>query len=139
LLDLDSEISLLEGVDVEQIMTKNVITLPSTLTVSQFFQKIAEHHHTGFPVIDETGKVIGVITLQDAMKIAEEKRNNVSIGEICTKRLIIIYPDKSVAEALEKMEKHEVGRLLVFNKTEHKLVGILTRSDIMHLIKIIYG
>jgi predicted transcriptional regulator len=73
------------------------------------------------------------------MKIAEEKRNNVSIGEICTKRLIIIYPDKSVAEALEKMEKHEVGRLLVFNKTEHKLVGILTRSDIMHLIKIIYG
>jgi predicted transcriptional regulator len=34
------------------------------------------------------------------------------------------------------MEKHEVGRLLVFDKTEHKLVGILTRSDIMHLIKI---
>jgi len=117
-------------------MTKNVITLPSTLTVSQFFQKIAEHHHTGFPVIDETGKVIGVITLQDAVKIAEEKRNNVSIGEICTKRLITIYPDKSVAEALEKMEKHEVGRLLVFDKAKNKLVGILTRSDIMHLIKI---
>jgi predicted transcriptional regulator len=34
------------------------------------------------------------------------------------------------------MEKHEVGRLLVFDKTENKLVGILTRSDIMHLIKI---
>jgi coenzyme F420 hydrogenase subunit beta len=131
-----NEISLLERVNVEQVMTKNVITLPSTLTVSQFFQKIAEHHHTGFPVIDGTGKVIGVITLQDAMKVAEEKRNNVSIGEICTKRLITIYPDKSVAEALKKMEKHKVGRLLVFDKTEHKLVGILTRSDIMHLIKI---
>ncbi|MBS7646698.1 CBS domain-containing protein [Candidatus Bathyarchaeota archaeon] len=129
-----SEFSLLERVNVEQIMTKNVVTLPPTLTISQFFKKIAEHHHIGFPVINESGKIIGIVTLQDAMKIPEEKRNNVSIGEIYTKKLITIYPNNSVAEALEKMDKHNVGRLLVFDKND-KLVGILTRSDIMHLIR----
>ncbi|MBX5321299.1 CBS domain-containing protein [Candidatus Bathyarchaeota archaeon A05DMB-3] len=130
------EISLLEGVKVEQSMTRKVVALSPTLTVSQFFEKIAEHHHVGFPIINESGKVIGIITLQDAMKIAEEKRSSVSIGEICTKGLITIYPDNSVAEALEKMDKHNIGRLLVFDKTDkHKLVGILTRSDIMHLIR----
>lgn len=131
-----SEISLLEGVYVEQVMTRNVVVLPSTLTVSQFFKKIAEHHHIGFPVIDESGKIIGVVTLQDAMKVAEEKRSNIPIGEICTKKLITINPDSCVAEALEKMDKYGVGRLLVFDKTDqHKLVGILTRSDILHLMR----
>ena len=130
------EISLLERVKVEQIMTRKVVALSPTLTVSQFLEKIAEHHHVGFPIINESDKVIGIITLQDAMKISEEKRSSVSIGEICTKGLITIYPDNSVAEALEKMDKHNIGRLLVFDKTDkHKLVGILTRSDIMHLIR----
>jgi coenzyme F420 hydrogenase subunit beta len=130
-----SEISLLERVKVEQVMTRDVVTLPSTLSVSQFLEKIAEHHHTGFPVTDESGNVIGIVTLQDAMKIAEKKRNKVSTGEICTKKLITIYPDNSIAEALAKMDKHKIGRILVFDKTnKNKLIGILTRSDIMHLI-----
>ncbi|MBS7610404.1 hypothetical protein KEJ19_07610 [Candidatus Bathyarchaeota archaeon] len=33
-------------------------------------------------MIDESGNVIGIVTMQDALKIPEEKRNNVSIGEI---------------------------------------------------------
>lgn len=131
-----SEISLLEGVKVERIMTRDLVALPPTLTVKQLFEKIAEHHHIGFPIINGSDKVIGIVTLQDAMKIAEEKRSSVSIGEICTKSLVTIFPDNSVAEALEKFSKHNVGRLLVVDKTnKRKLVGILTRSDIMHTIR----
>jgi len=131
-----SEIRVLETVKVEQIMTREVAALSPTLTVSQFLEKIAEYHHVGFPIMDESCKIIGIVTLQDAMKIAEEKRNVTSIGTICTKRLITIYSDDSVAEALSKMDKHGIGRLLVFDKTGKRgLVGILTRSDIMHLIR----
>ncbi|MGC8998387.1 MAG: Coenzyme F420 hydrogenase/dehydrogenase, beta subunit C-terminal domain [Candidatus Bathyarchaeia archaeon] len=130
-----SEISLLRRVKVEEVMTRDVMTLPSTLSVNQFLEKIVTYHHVGFPVTDESGNVIGIVTLQDAMKIVEEKRNKVSIGEICTKKLITIYPDNSIAEALAKMNKHNIGRILVFDKTnKNKLIGILTRSDIIHLI-----
>lgn len=131
-----SEISVLEGVKVEQNMTRDLVTLPSTLNVRQLFEKIAEHHHIGFPIINGSDKVFGIVTLQDVMKIAEEKWSSVSIGEICTKSLVTIFLDESVAEALEKISKHNVGRLLVVDRAnKRKLVGILTRSDIMHAIR----
>jgi len=97
-----SDISILERVKVEQIMMRNVVALPPTLTVSQFFEKIAEHHHVGFPIINKLGKVIRIVTLQDAMKIAEEKRNNVSVGEICTKKLVRVYPDNFCSRSPRK-------------------------------------
>jgi ATP-binding protein involved in chromosome partitioning len=56
--------------------------------------------------------------------------------EIATKSLVIAFPDDSVAEAFEKMSKHNVGRLLVVDeKNKRLLLGILTRSDLMHALR----
>ncbi|MGQ9545324.1 MAG: Coenzyme F420 hydrogenase/dehydrogenase, beta subunit C-terminal domain [Candidatus Bathycorpusculaceae bacterium] len=130
------EISMLEEIKVEQIMTKNVVTLKPTMTANELFDKIAEHHHIGYPVTDEPNKLIGVVTLQDALKVPKEKRNSTTIGEICTKHLITTFPEDSVAEAFKKMNKHNIGRLPVVDKNNtHLLLGILTRSDIMHALR----
>jgi len=53
------------------------------------------------------------------MKVAKEKRSSVSVSEIATKDLVVIFPDNSVAEAFEKMSKHNIGRLLVIDKKIH--------------------
>jgi coenzyme F420 hydrogenase subunit beta len=130
------EIRVLKEMKVEQIMTKNVITLTPTVTVNEFFDKIAEYHHTGFPIIDESKKLVGIVTLQDAMKVAKEKRNNVLLQEICTKKLVTTFPEESLAEAFEKMNAHNIGRLPVIDKkNKDLLLGILTRSDIMHALR----
>jgi len=130
------ETRMLEEMKVEQIMTKNVVVLAPTMTVNELFDKIAEHHHIGFPVVNESKKLAGIITLQDAMKVAKEKRNNVSLGEICTKSLVTAFPEDSVAEAFEKMNKHNIGRLLVVDRNDmHLLLGILTRSDVIHALR----
>lgn len=131
-----SEISILEEVKVREIMTKKVVTLPPTMTVNELFDRIAEHHHIGFPIINGSNRIMGIVTLQDAMKVDKERRSSVSVGEICTKSLVTVSPDNSVAEALEKLNEHDVGRLLVVNKTvKRSLLGILTRSDVMHAIR----
>ncbi|MBX5328904.1 MAG: Coenzyme F420 hydrogenase/dehydrogenase, beta subunit C-terminal domain [Candidatus Bathyarchaeota archaeon] len=130
------EINMLQEMKVEQIMTKNVVTLTPAMTVNELFDKIAEHHHIGFPIINESNKLAGIVTLQDAMKVAKQKRNNVSLGEICTKNLITAFPEDSLAEAFEKMNKHNIGRLLVVDKNNtHLLLGIVTRSDVMHALR----
>jgi CBS domain-containing protein len=117
-------------------MTKNVIALKPAITVNELFDKIAEHHHIGFPIINESNELVGIVTLQDAMKVAKEKRNSISIGEICTKNLVTAFPGNSVAEAFEKMNKHNIGRLLVVDKNNtHLLLGIVTRSDVMHTLR----
>ena len=131
-----TEIGMLEKVKVREIMTKRVTTVPPTMTVDELFDKIAKHHHTGFPIVDESKKIVGIVTLQDAMKVAKEIRKNVSVGEIASKNLIVAFPDDTVAEALEKMSQHNVGRLLIVDEKDRLLLrGILTRSDVMHTLK----
>jgi coenzyme F420-reducing hydrogenase beta subunit/CBS domain-containing protein len=131
-----TEISALEELKVEEIMTRKVTTVPPTMTIDELFDKIAEHHHIGFPVIDESSRIVGIITLQDAMKVAKKVRKTVSVGEIATKALVKILPDASVAKALRKMNGRNVGRLLVVDKKDKSmLLGILTRSDAMHALR----
>ena len=131
-----TEISKLEEVRVREIMTRKVTTVSPTMTVDELLDKIAKHHHTGFPVIDESNRIVGIVTLQDAMKVAKENRNSVSVREIATKDLLVVLPDDTAAKALEKMSQHDVGRLLVVDE-KHKpsLLGILTRSDVMHALR----
>ena len=127
-----AEISMLEEAKVGEIMTKKVIAVPPTMTVNELLDRITKHHHIGFPIVDESNKIIGIVTLQDVMKVTKEKRNSVSVGEIGTKGLVVVFPDSSVAEAFEKMSKHNVGRLLVVDeKDTRSLLGIITRSDVM--------
>jgi CBS domain-containing protein len=131
-----TETSILEELKVREIMTRRVITVPQTMTVAGLLDKIAKHHHIGFPVIDESNKIFGIVTLQDVMKVAEEKRNNISVGEIATKSLITVFPDNSASEAFQKMSEHNVGRLLVVDEKDTSLLqGILTRSDVMQALR----
>ena len=131
-----TEISILKEVKAGEIMTKKVITATPTMTVNELLDEIAKHHHIGFPIMDESKQIVGIVTLQDAMKVAKEKRSSVSVGEIGTKDLVVVFPDDSVAEAFEKMSKHNVGRLLVVDKKDTRLLlGILTRSDVMHALR----
>jgi len=131
-----AEINTLKGVKVSEIMTKKVIGVPPNMVVNDVLNKISRHHHIGFPVLDESGKILGVITLQDVMKIPEEKRNSVSVRDIATRDLVVIFPDNSVADAFEKMIQHDIGRLLVVDKKDkYFLLGILTRSDVMHALR----
>ena len=131
-----AELSLLEEMKVAEIMTQKVIGVEPTTTVSEFLDRIAAHHHIGFPIMDASKKIFGIVTLQDAMKVAKEKRNGVSVSEIATKDLITVFPENSVAEAFDKMSQRNVGRLLVVDeKDPGVLVGIITRSDVMHALR----
>ncbi|HVP93011.1 MAG TPA: CBS domain-containing protein, partial [Acidobacteriota bacterium] len=131
-----SETSTLDELKVREIMTRKVTYVPPTMTVNELLDKIAKHHHIGFPVVDESNKTVGIVTLQDAMAVDKEKRNSVSIGEIATKNLVVAFPDDSVGEAFKKMSEHHIGRLLVVDENDTSLLlGILTRSDVMQAFR----
>ena len=130
-----TEISMLREVKVKEIMTKKVTTVPLSMTVDELMDRISKHHHIGFPVTDESNRIMGIVTLQDAMTVDREIRKSVSVGEIATKNLVVVFPDDSAYEALEKMDRHNVGRLLVVDqKDTSSFLGILTRSDVMHAL-----
>ena len=131
-----AETSTLDELKVREIMTRKVTCVPPTMMADGLLDKIAKYHHIGFPVVDESNKIVGVVTLQDAMAVAKERRNNVSVGEIATKSLVVAFPDDSASEAFKKMSEHNIGRLLVVDENDTSLLlGILTRSDVMQAFR----
>jgi coenzyme F420 hydrogenase subunit beta len=131
-----NEIDTLKEVKVKEIMTRKVISVPLNMTVNELLDKIAKHHHTGFPVTDESDRVVGFVTVQDAVKIAKQKRNDVSLDKVCRKPPFVVFPNSSVAEAFEIMSTRNVGRLIVVDENDKRsLLGILTRSDVMSALR----
>ena len=123
--------TVLREIKVEEIMTKKVITVKANMTLDALELLIEETKHHGFPVI-KNGKVIGVVTFKDIVKVPAKDRDKVKVGDVLSKKLIVVFPDESAEEALDKMYNNKVGRLIVVNKTNpDKLIGIVTRTDIM--------
>lgn len=132
---LPTEVAFLANVKVQDGMTKRVETVTPDLTINEMFDLLAKLHHMGYPVVDENNRLIGIVTFEDVTRVPKSERDKVLVGDICQKQLITIHPEESVLEAFERMEKHNIGRILVVDPDEpKKLLGILTKHDVMHVL-----
>ena len=126
----------LAGVSIRDIMTRDVHTVDPNAPVKDVVEThFTKYKHGGFPV-EKDSRLVGLITLQDIRKIPREKWPETKVVDVMTpcERLKCANPDEPAADALMKMSKLDVGRLPV--QEDGKLVGIVTRSDILHAIRI---
>jgi CIC family chloride channel protein len=92
------------------------------------------HHHMGYPVVDEEKRLVGIVTFEDVSKVAPDKRSTTYAQEIANKRLITMHPEDSVLDVYTKMIEKKIGRVLIVERDDPKrLVGIVTRTDVMHM------
>jgi CBS domain-containing protein len=85
--------------------------------------------HTGYPVIDETGLLMGVVTRRD---LFGAHAGSARIGELIRRPPVIVYQDSTLQDALNHMVNHDVGRLPVVPRDKRgEVVGIITRSNIL--------
>jgi coenzyme F420 hydrogenase subunit beta len=130
------EIAILSKIKVKDVMTKDVKSVPPSLTVNQFLDFMAKHHHTGYPVIDEKGELIGFMTLEDAAKVDKENRDTIIIGDIIRNNLVIVHPEELALDAFKKMSVNEIGRVAVVDPMNSKqLIGILAKTDLAHILR----
>ena len=90
----------------------------------------------GYPIVNEKGELIGIVTFEDVSKVPASKRSKTLAKEIAHKRLVTVNTDTSAMEVYEKMDKHKIGRILVVDKENpKKLLGIITKTDILHILR----
>lgn len=120
----------LENLKVEDAMTKtNIITVSPNSTLKDVVSLIELTGHLGFPVVED-GKIVGVVTMSDINRVSEELKEEAKVAEIMTKNVIAVKPGDSLEKALKILIEKDIGRLMVVDESG-KLVGIVTRSDIM--------
>jgi CBS domain-containing protein len=120
---------------VEDIMTKNVKTVNENITISQLLDLMAKQHHIGYPVLNNEGEPIGVVTLEEACQIGKEKREKTLISQILRRKPIVVHPGDTALDAFKKMSEFETGRVLVLDPADSKkMLGMVTKSDLMHTL-----
>ncbi len=119
----------LRQVTVADIMETTVITINEDATLREFDSLINRYKHQGYPVADKANKTVGVISLKDLLRVDKEHWDTCRVKDRMSTCLICASPEDSVIDAVEKMTRAGVGRLLVMDGD--RLVGIISRSCIM--------
>ena len=125
----------LSDVSVEEIMSSQVVAVSPVDSIEEIVQEyFYNYKHGGFPVV-ENGQLLGMITMHDLREVPKEKRAQTKVKEVMTskEKLIFVKPNEPAIEALVKLSRRDVGRVPVVEN--ERLVGILTRSDLLRAIR----
>jgi chloride channel protein, CIC family len=126
--------SYLQRFSVEDAMTDKVDTINENQPLIELIEAFDKTDHSGFPVLDDDGKLVGIVTSQDMHRISTNmKYDEFLVKNIMTRQPKIMRPSDNLHTAIIKLYEYKVGRLLVVDDSDcDKLVGIITRSDIIN-------
>lgn len=114
----------------ESGMIIDPVTLPISATVKDAKASMKEHSIGGIPIVDEEGRLLGIVTNRD---LRFEKNNNRPIAEVMTSdNLVTVSEGTSLEDAEDILQENKIEKLPVVNK-EDKLVGLITFRDITKL------
>jgi len=126
------QLSLLQQVTAGQVMTRTVHTVRADQTVADLIALMQRYRHTGFPVLDAQGRLVGMVTLEDVRETPLEGRLQRPIAEVMSSSLIVSHPDESLDAVLRTMAGQQVGRVVVVDRNDPgRLLGIITKGDIL--------
>jgi CBS-domain-containing membrane protein len=112
---------------VKSVMTPDVVTVSPRSTYREIVDALVNAKVSGAPVVDATGRVVGVVTEADLLH-----RIDAVAADLMSAPPIMVRPDVSVAAAARVMEGKRVKRLPVVD--EHgRLLGIVSRRDLLRM------
>lgn len=143
---------------VAEVMTPNPITVRPQTPLQEAIQILAERKIGGLPVVDEAGKLVGVISetdlmwqetgvepppyimildsviyLQNPARYEKQihKALGQTVGEVMTDKPVSIGAGRSLREAAHLMHDKKIRRLPVVDEKDGTVVGMLTQGDII--------
>jgi len=128
---------------IRDIMTHNVITIPSDTPVLEAERIMGFHKFERLPVVDK-GKLVGLVTKDNLLKASPSNATSFSRGElhyllsrltvkeIMVKKVVTVSPDTSVEKAAALAQINKVGCLPVVEGD--KVVGMVTTNDFFYKI-----
>jgi CBS domain-containing protein len=134
---------------VESVMTKDVVTAHESTGFKELVALMTEHKISGIPVVDHTGRPVGVVSESDTLAKEEfdggnakmpllnrerrshwHKASGLRAIELMTSPAITVLDTSSVTAAARLLAEKKVRRLCVVNLAG-VLVGVISRRDVI--------
>lgn len=126
----DNEI--LESLNVEDAMSREVISLNAGLSVKDALKGVIKGSNiSGFPVL-KNGMLIGMVSTNEIGQMYAKGEAEKLIEDIAEKKIISIYPDQSLFVAFHKLKRYQISRLPVVSRlNDRRIIGIITAENIV--------
>jgi CBS domain-containing protein len=124
------------GLTAADIMSEQVVTSGPNNDLSEIAAKM-QRHRIGSVVIVEGGRLVGILTERDFVRIFEAvgmllEKNQAK--HYMAKPVITVQSDTPIHDVIKVMREKHVRHLIVLNKTG-KVVGIISSRDLMKVAK----
>jgi acetoin utilization protein AcuB len=130
-------------------MTTDPITVGPDTSVMKASQIMKENNVRRLPVVDEAGKLAGIVSDRDLKEASPSKATTLDVHElyyllselkvkdIMSKRVVTIGPEDTVEKAAVIMLEHKITGLPVMKDSQ--VVGMLSQGDVFRVLTSITG
>ena len=127
------ETAVMRSIKVGSLITEDVDFISEEANVDQLLT-IFSMAQSGFyfPVVDATGRMTGVVSLQDVKSILhdEELRLSATVGNICARKVVVLTPDETLYDAMRIFDSMGIEEIPVVESPDNRwVVGMLKRRD----------
>jgi len=118
----------------KSIMTVGVITVKADTPIYEALYLLAKNKISGIPVVDDEQQDIGVLTEKDVLKILFDKKFDVksTVDDYMSREVICFSEEDSAIDVCKFFIRSNIRRVPIVK--DNKLVGIVSRADIIPLI-----
>ncbi len=133
---MDAEHRILASIKIEPLIEKDFVTVPLHGYLADLVNAVKQSHRHTFPVIDEKGRLQGVVDLDDIREIMfnPEQWESLKITEIMHLPPAIIYKDDPAARAMELFDQTRAWIIPVIDAEGH-YIGFISRSRFFNVFR----
>jgi CIC family chloride channel protein len=123
----------LAGLTVAQCMDREAPIVASDEGREEFLSRLAEGGHTRYPVVDSSGRILGLVDTRDVVaRLAAHPDRPLKARDVLIAKYAAVAPGLSLAEAAARLDEDPHGMLLVVEPGERgRLLGVLRRQNVV--------
>jgi CBS domain-containing protein len=116
------------------IMSIDIEAAKENATVSEIGTRLILRSINGMPIIDDDGKVVGILTIIDILRAIKDKKNIdiLKADDIMTKNPVVIEQQTDMMDMIDIMDKKGIEMIpVVDEEKDGRLIGVVSRKDII--------
>ena len=121
-------------VKAKDIMSTTVTTVHEYANVMEVIKLLVEHNVTGLPVVDDSGRLLGMVTEKDILMLLLYDPNvkGKTVTDLMTTEIVHFDEDEDLMTIFESLVQRNFRRVPILS--EGRLVGIVSRRDIIKFL-----
>jgi CBS domain-containing protein len=116
------------------IMSTDIEAAKENATISEVGTRLILRSINGIPIIDDDGKVIGILTIIDILRAIRDNKNidGLKAGDIMTRDPIVINQKTDMMDMIDIMDKKGIEMIpVVDEESDNRIIGVVSRKDII--------